>query len=329
MTEVREPSEREATQDMPEGLALRVVKGHHKGALTALAASDIVVIGSSDDCDVILADDGVAGHHCCATRQDGRLVLRAIDGDLLLNSRRYGRGTTVQLSPRATFGIGEAKIEVVAAAPGEPTHFVTHETPVTFLRKFRWTIGASLAVLVVVACALNPDFRVGAKPTVAAPPPRPVERPGYAVAHDVAEVLRLSGVASDARYTGNGAVTVSGHLGDPKSLESIIQSRAMHDIVGLKRVVAVNLDSAQKPVPEEAKRIVSIVNASDPYIVAADGSRYYVGASLPEGGRLSGVMTGEHGTAEALIERDGQIEHLKLARAGTGRAGHNGNSVEE
>lgn len=324
MNDVRGSSASEGEREQLQGLALRVVKGHHRGALTPLAASDIVVIGASEDCDVILADEGVTAHHCCATHQDGRLVLRAIDGDLVLNGKSYGRGTTVQLSPRASFGIGEAKLEVLAAAPGQPAHFETHDTPVTMLRKFRWSIGASLAVLVVVACALNPDFRVGAKPAAAAKvAPQPPPRAGTAVAHDVAEVLRLSGIASEARYTGDGAVTVSGHLGDPKALGEVIQSRAMREIVGLKRVVAVNLDTGKKPEPTGSARIVSIVNARDPYVVAEDGARYYVGSSFPDGGRLSGVMMGEFGSAEALIERDGQIEHLKLARSGNGRARRN------
>jgi hypothetical protein len=42
-------------------------------------------------------------------------------------------------------------------------------------------------------------------------------------------------------------------------------------------------------------------------VVTADGSRYYVGASLPQGGRLAGVKEGE-----VLVERDGRTEHWKL-----------------
>ena len=37
------------------------------------------------------------------------------------------------------------------------------------------------------------------------------------------------------------------------------------------------------------KKIVSVVGGKDPYLVTADGSRYYVGARLPGGGRLHAI----------------------------------------
>jgi hypothetical protein len=314
------------------GLALRVVKGRHRGALTSLATSDILLIGSHEDCDVILADPGVAAHHCGIARQAASVTLRAIEGDLVLNRRQYGPGTTVQLSAGAVVGLGEAMLEVVATvadayAPRKPQELL----PLSLVRRFRWTIGAMLAFVVVVACALNPDSLGIRTKSIAGPaemPARAAEPAGTAVAHDVAEVLRLSGIASEARYTGNGTVTVSGHLGDPAELSSIVQSRAMRDVAGLKRVAVLNLDNG-KPAPETAgTRIVSVANGAVPYAVAADGSRYYVGASLPDGGKLSGVMTSETGSAEVLIQRDGRIEHLKLARAGSAGAGPHRNRKE-
>jgi type III secretion protein D len=103
---------------------------------------------------------------------------------------------------------------------------------------------------------------------------------------------------------------VRGHLGDPQSLSAIVKSRAIREIVGLKRVMAVNLDHAGRAVglAVEGTRIVSVVASADPYVVTADGSRYYVGASLPQGGKLAGVKEGE-----VLVERDGHTEHWKLA----------------
>jgi hypothetical protein len=135
-------------------------------------------------------------------------------------------------------------------------------------------------------------------------------RSGAAIAHDVAEVLRLSGINCEAQYNGDGTVTVSGHLGDPQSLSAIVKSRAVREIVGLRRVMAVNLDhgGAAAGLAVDGTRIVSVVASADPYVVTADGSRYYVGASLPQGGKLAGVKEGE-----VLVERDGHTEHWKLA----------------
>jgi type III secretion protein D len=135
-------------------------------------------------------------------------------------------------------------------------------------------------------------------------------RPGPSIAQDVVEVLRLSGIASEGKYTSAGTVTVTGHLGDPHALEAIIQSRAMREIVGLKRVVVANLDhpgAAGAGTPVDGTRVVSAIDGKDPYVVTADGSRYYAGASLPQGGKLVGVHAGE-----ILVERNGQIEHQRL-----------------
>ena len=63
----------------------------------------------------------------------------------------------------------------------------------------------------------------------------------------------------------------------------------MHDIQGLKKVVAVNLDSGKPKAAAAPKRVVSINTGSDPYVVTADGSRYFVGAKLPNGLQLAGI----------------------------------------
>jgi len=180
--------------------------------------------------------------------------------------------------------------------------------------RFRWTSIAVLPLAVAVASVLTPARQEPVQPVK---PAIQMEagRPGTEIARDVAEVLRLSGIASEATYNGSGTVTVRGRLGSQQALAKIIDSRAIHDIVGLKRVVALNLDHPGELVTGmDGTRIVSAVSGDDPYVVTADGSRYYVGASLPQGGKLSGVQ----GT-EVLITHDGRIERLQLSGARPGR----------
>jgi type III secretion protein D len=148
-------------------------------------------------------------------------------------------------------------------------------------------------------------------------------RSGSAVAQDVAEVLRLSGIAGETVYDGDGAVKVRGHLGDPAHLAAIVQSRAMREITGLKRVLVFNLDNPDEPSTAPASapaaplrnptRIILALGGTHPCVVTADGSRYRVGAVLPQGGRLRGV---ENGTV--LIERDGHIVRLNVLDQGVG-----------
>jgi type III secretion protein D len=105
-------------------------------------------------------------------------------------------------------------------------------------------------------------------------------------------------------------VAVHGHLGDPSALAKVVQSRAMREITGLERVSVVNLDQPAAPSAGngDSTWVVRVIPSKDPYVIAADGSRYYVGATLPRGGRLAGVQDGE-----MLVDRDGRVEHVKLS----------------
>ena len=302
-------------------LTVRIVKGVHAGALTPLGTSDMLVVGASDDCDVVLSDAGIARHHCILNSQDGKLSVRAMDDAVVLNGRRLGPGQTVSIEVGATITLGDAALAIVSdssdASRARSEARASRYAQMTsrsanyiadLFHRFRWSFIAVLPLAVAVASVLSPSREVSvqtAKPAASAE----VERSGTAVAHDVAEVLRLSGITSEASYNGGGTVTVRGRLGNQQVLAKIIDSRAMHDIVGLKRVVVLNLDHPGELVSGvDGTRIVSAVSGSDPYVVTADGSRYYVGAALPQGGRLTGVQ----GT-EVLIEHGGRIERLQLA----------------
>lgn len=132
-------------------------------------------------------------------------------------------------------------------------------------------------------------------------------RQGNAVAGDVSEILRLKGIDASASYEGNGQVRVEGHLGNEGALSSAIQSRAMRDIQGLKKIVAVNLDTQARRQPPASKRITSVSNGADPHVVTADGSRYYVGAQLPGGGQLVAIEGNE------VVVGEGGDKRHKLA----------------
>jgi type III secretion protein D len=216
----------------------------------------------------------------------------------------------------SVFGAGLNRIApVVADAQGIQQVFARQPHLADVLRKSglnAWLVAAALAAIVVAAALLTYEFRGHVAQTAVTQPVMPAQvspRPGDAIAHDVAEVLRLSGIACEAKYSDDGTVTVSGHLGNSLQLASVIKSRAMHEIVGLKRVAVSNFDQGNSGHgSEDGSRIVSVVASADPYVVTADGSRYYVGASLPQGGRLAGVKEGE-----VLVYRDGRTEVWKLA----------------
>lgn len=301
---------------------VHVVGGLHAGAALTITTDDALLVGADDDCDMILADPGVAAHHCMLTARGDKVTLRPIDAAVITRGHDHPPGETVALAVGERVELGQAVLEIVSATDiaERRAHVPTRPKPArrsvraTLLHQSRWGVTAVLAV--AVACEIHPVSRETPVPTAlaqtntanaAAGESAPE---GAAVAHDVGEVLRLSGISGDSHYDGNGGVTVKGHLGDPQTLAAVVQSRAMHEITGLKRVSVVNLDHPESPrdANTDTHRIVTAVASKDPYVITTDGSRYYVGATLPGGGRLAGVQDGE-----VLIEREGEVTHVRLS----------------
>src|ERR1700753_491836 len=96
-------------------LSLRVIAGVHKGAMIPLENASMIVIGSAGDGDVILADAGVASHHCILRRQGAaQLLLRAVDGTMTINGQTFEPGTTVEMHIGARVAGGEAVFDILA-----------------------------------------------------------------------------------------------------------------------------------------------------------------------------------------------------------------------
>lgn len=89
---------------------LRIVAGLHAGASRPLAEREMILVGSGDDCDIVLADDGVAGHHALISVVDGHFQLRALDAPLELEGRTLHPGDPVEVDRIQRVGLGEAAL---------------------------------------------------------------------------------------------------------------------------------------------------------------------------------------------------------------------------
>lgn len=101
------------SHDNPETAAgaehlLRIVSGLHAGASRELAEREMLLVGSGDDCDIVLADQGVANHHALVSLVDGSFQLRALDAPLKLDNRLLHPGDPVELGRVCRVGLGEA-----------------------------------------------------------------------------------------------------------------------------------------------------------------------------------------------------------------------------
>lgn len=276
-----------------------------------------MILGSGDDADLLFRDDGVAQHHCALSVGSNGVALRAIDADVTVAETRMASKVVASKVAATKVRAGEqsrlplpcsielgtimlrvgdaatlaapAAIPAVQARPRWTTLLVTLAC-VGFLVVTVYFAMASIGVDRSAQTVMDDDKPAqtsaanGGMLLALNEEPAP-ESADPALAHQVAEVLRLSGVPVEARMLGAGRVEVTGHFGTGEAMSERIHSRAIKDIAGLDKVVVRNLDRDTS----FKTRIVSVVLGEEPYAVDDEGSRYYVGATFPNGYRLAAI----------------------------------------
>ena len=127
-----------------------------------------------------------------------------------------------------------------------------------------------------------------------------------AITREVTEVFRVNGIATQAMAAGPGRVVAEVSERDRERL-----ARA-EDVVGLEKLTVRNTATPLPPaapalVDDPGKRIASLVPGDPAYVVTADGARYFVGALLPSGHRITEVAQ-----QRVTLERDGQQSTLNF-----------------
>jgi len=154
---------------------LRIVDGLHAGASRVLADEEMILVGSGEDCDIVLADDAVAAHHALISLVGGRFLVRALDAPVKVGAQDIHPGDPVELSAVQQVRIGEAVVAFGRENDPAWDEFVTVFAPNDeaslprsgFVRKLPWIAGIaalSLASLAIFAAVLpapdqGPDQR--------------------------------------------------------------------------------------------------------------------------------------------------------------------------
>lgn len=323
----------EAEEYSDSSLALRILTGKHAGAEHPLQAQDFLILGSGQDCEIIMTDEGVAPHHCIISRVGDKLTLRAVDASVSVGNADCIPGHLQAVSLGQSINLGQSTLVINAAANEQ----LDNKGPGLFRllrpgKRIRLFL-VFLAFLCLVTAtgfytqrSLTPD--IPTEPVSLLAPASPTAASGkslsdytgselaehmlsgnfeflpadgrgtsshsnieaQAIARDVKEIFRLSGVHVQSQALQDGKVQITGHFGDGEKAAEVIQSRAIREIDGLRQIVVVNLDVEPKidaPKPEKAAPVVTqLVTGADPYLVTTDGSRFYPGAVLPDGSRL-------------------------------------------
>ncbi|WP_189644777.1 FHA domain-containing protein [Luteimonas gilva] len=358
------------------GYTLRILSGLHIGASRALAEKEMVLVGSGEDCDIVLSDPGVAPHHALIGLLGGAFSVRALDAPLRIGGQPLHPGDPAELGVLQRIELGQAALAVGALDDPSWSSLLpafdgarTAPAPKPYMRKLPAV--AAFAVLslmsVAILAAVVPKHEVAPKPqdslarlipefgivdgratvdpngiavlsgTVkdAATRDRIQQRlrdenlsasldlrTGEDIANDVGEVLRAQGFTTRTRWLGRGDVEVSGNFDDGGALERAVKSRAMIEVAGVRRIIPRNyqpIDPFQAVVQKTAKdieaerlagvAIVSVVRGKEPHVLGSDGTKFAIGAKLPDGSTLIGIGP-EYATA---LDKAGQLQRVQLA----------------
>jgi type III secretion protein D len=140
-------------------------------------------------------------------------------------------------------------------------------------------------------------------------------RVGEEVNAAVQEVYRMNGIPAKTlpplAIADVGSVQVRTQALDLDRLHQV-EASVRRDVVGLTLLQAENTLPQVVPEPtnmvdDPGKRVASIVTGVTPYVVTADGTRYFVGALLPSGHRLAAITE-----QQVMLDKDGKLSPLKF-----------------
>ncbi len=118
---------------------------------------------------------------------------------------------------------------------------------------------------------------------------------GERLARQVQDVYRVNGVDAVVEVNQQGIAIVKTTVADTEKLAQV-QAVVLKDVANLDEIISDNtMPDINKDIPDSSvandpgKRIAMIVPGESPYIVTVDKSRYYVGALLPTGHKITEI----------------------------------------
>lgn len=288
---------------------LEVTSGLHRGVTVAL--EDLRYrIGSTTGVDIMLRDSGVAPEHAILSIERGHVRLEALGGDVGLADGALPKGHGCRLRPPIDFALGDARLRVTMAGmlPGAVDADGTEWT----MAARRWLARRPRAVAAVAVFLIIPALiAAGTWPTtieqpasqVAADPPinvatledisklglgprtrtgaEPVPRIEDAV-NELTARIRAAGLDDLKISTSGERPIVIGTLSkrDAEAWASVQQwfdqTYGRHFALGASVTIG---DGRAAP----ALRLQAVWFGPRPYIITADGVRYYEGSVLDTG----------------------------------------------
>lgn len=201
---------------------LRIVSGLHAGASRPLAEQETLLIGSGDDCDVVLADVGIARHHALVALTADGFTIRALDAPLHVAERPLYPGDPVSLQPMQRIGLGEAALAVgregdmgwANFAPGTAHADAGFAQPLPVAARHqarRWPLIGAIVALLVASVAIF----------AAVVPSRISQPPQDTVINELLQEFQVSN--AQVISTDDGETTISGIIVDQSAQQLLVQ----------------------------------------------------------------------------------------------------------
>jgi hypothetical protein len=270
----------------PNSCILDVIGGLHSGASVALGANGCS-IGTEADCDVILTDAGIAGHHLKLLPHGQGLRVETGDDFALVGKTKVPAGHGLNVKFPAEFRIGEASFRVSRPLGVKTAGFWSSHV--------KW-IACGVATVVVAAATVQAVAGAGGM-AIARPSPMPSaevsldKKPPVVTATDAAGALsgQLSKVGLDAlQVQADGTrLLVSGYVsGDGLSKWQAAQEWFDANYAG--RFVLSNAVSVKAPSTPDV-RLQAVWLGEKPYAVIAGGRRIYTGETVGDGWVMTAI----------------------------------------
>lgn len=276
----------------PGALALDVLSGIHSGVRAPIEGS-ACTIGSSRDCDLVLADKDVAPAHMHLRFYGNLVAIDAVGGDVVIKGRPdLARGYGCRIKLPATLSIGEATLRIAR-----------NNAPRT-ARRWAAYAGGALALAAVPVIAIQTGIlKLRPQPAMAhaqqpaehaaavAAIPTPVLSDGKIVTLLQERIeqanLGMLVVSVDGRR-----IEVSGKV-PPGRMAEWQEIQRWFDRTHGGRYVLTSMVGAAAVANAPSFAFQAVWFGKNPYVIDARGERRYPGAALQDGWMLKAIEPGQ------------------------------------
>ena len=292
---------------------VRIHGGVHDGATSVLREGHIAIVGSADDSDVWLSDEGVASHHLALGMSGDELVVRPMDGRCRINATVLRAEQSTAFAPGDRITIGDSGVWLSATRTDRP------QVRIAAPKRRRKVSGGRAAVAVALVAALVGSYQAVLPDDVGPDPAVGVQDVlmSLQIADDVEVVtesgfLTLRGVLANQKFAAleaalsqasvpvvNRTLSVSLLLEQVRNVFRTNGYRAEMEYAGDGTVRITNLDGDNSTIREIAGRarddVPALTDLTFSPFAGPDNDAQYAAFSLDPAKRLTTIVDGDTG----------------------------------